>query len=379
MPGPAAALGAGRLAGLAVCNRKTLLWLALLVVGVPLAFVSLLAAMLGGLSATLTAPGAGITYEPSAFALADIPSAYLGTYQQAGSSYGVGWEYLAAIGQIESDHGRGSAAGIRSGVNFAGCCAGPMQFLIIGVGGGTWGAYGVDADDDGRRDVYDPDDAIAGAASYLRASGAPSDWDRAIFAYNHAGWYVQKVKDLAERYRGAPIGPDALPAGSGSSQALPLEESWLLQVPGSRVVCDRRIVADVQLLLERYKMTATACYSAGGPHKALGEHPLGLAIDAVPAAGGSWDLLAKAAHDFGWRDICGPSGCAGQLPSPFRFIGWNGYPGHGDPAHAGAQAHLHFSWQHTPALPGTPAARVQTLLPAAAPDTPRSPRPPTRP
>ncbi len=373
MAGPAAALGAGRLAGLAVSNRKTLLWLLLLALGVPLAFVSLLAAMLGGLSATLTAPGAGITYEPSAFALSDIPSAYLATYQQAASTYGVGWEYLAAIGQIESDHGRGPGVGIRSGENSAGA-GGPMQFIAS-----TWRQYGVDANSDGRTDRYDPEDAIPAAASYLRASGAPADWDRAIFAYNHAAWYVQKVKDLAERYRGAPIGADALPAGSGSSQALPLGKSWLQQVPGSGVTCDRRIVADVQLLLERYKMTATACYSVGGPHKALGEHPLGLAVDLVPGPGGSWDLLAKAAHDFGWRDSCGVSGCAGALPSPFRFIGWNGYPGHGDPAHVGARAHLHFSWQHTPALPGSPAARVQTLLAAAAPDTPSSPRPLTRP
>ena len=109
------------------------------------------------------------------------------------------------------------------------------------------------------------------------------------------------------------------------------------------------------------------CYSAGGPHKALGEHPIGLATDLVPGRGGSWELLAKAARDFGWRESCGSTGCAGQLPAPFRFIGWNGYPGHGDPAHVGAKAHLHFSWQHTPTLPGTPAARVQTLLPAAAP------------
>ena len=133
MPAPAAAaLGAGRLAGLALSNRRMLLWLALLVFGVPLAFVALLAAMLGGLSATLTAPGGAGAYQPSAFAISDIPAAYLVTYQQAASTYGVGWEYVAAIGKIESNHGRGSAPGIRSGVNFAGCCAGPMQFLITG-------------------------------------------------------------------------------------------------------------------------------------------------------------------------------------------------------------------------------------------------------
>ena len=279
MPAPAAALGAGRLAAGALGERRTLLWLLLVVFGIPLAFIAVLAAMIGGLSGTLGAPGAGISYEPSVYARGDIPPAYLVTYQAAGVAYGVGWEYLAAIGKIESDHGRGSAAGIRSGVNFAGCCAGPMQFSIIGSGGGTWGAYGVDGDDDGRRDVYDPDDAIPAAANYLTASGAPADWDRALFAYNHSARYVADVKDLAERYRGDPIGIDGIPAGSGESQTLPIGASWLLAVPGTGAVCDRRIVPDVQLLLERYKMALGDCYSAGGPHKALGEHPLGLATD----------------------------------------------------------------------------------------------------
>jgi hypothetical protein len=366
MPAPAAALGAGRLAGGALANGRTLLWLALVVFGIPLAFIAVLAAMIGGLSATITAPGAGITYEPSAYARSDIPPVYLVTYQTAGGEYGLGWEYLAAIGKIESDHGRGSAAGIRTGVNFAGCCAGPMQFSITGAGGGTWGAYGVDGDDDARRDVYDPDDAIPGAANYLKASGAPAVWDRALFAYNHAAWYVADVTRLAERYRGQPVGIGGNPGGSGESQALAIGASWLLAVPGTGAVCDRRIVPDVELLLERYTMALGHCYAAGGPHSALGEHPLGLAIDVVPGRGGSWELLAEAARDFGWRESCGSTGCAGLLPAPFRFIGWNGYPGHGDPAHVGAKAHLHFSWQHTPTLPGTPAARVQTLLPGAA-------------
>src|SRR5213595_504995 len=109
MPAPAAALGVGRLAAGALGNRRSLLWLLLVVFGVPLGFIAVLAAMIGGLSATLTAPGAGITYEPSAYALVDIPPAYLVTYQAAGSEYGLGWEYLAAIGKIESDHGRGRA------------------------------------------------------------------------------------------------------------------------------------------------------------------------------------------------------------------------------------------------------------------------------
>jgi hypothetical protein len=73
-----------------------------------------------------------------------------------------------------------------------------MQFMPA-----TWRAWGVDADADGTRDPYDQDDAIHSAARYLRASGAPRDWYRAVFSYNHADWYVQQVLALADRYQGA--------------------------------------------------------------------------------------------------------------------------------------------------------------------------------
>ena len=51
----------------------------------------------------------------------------------------------------------------------------------------------MDANGDGRRDPYDPEDAIFAAASYLRASGMPADTAGAIFSYNHADWYVSEV------------------------------------------------------------------------------------------------------------------------------------------------------------------------------------------
>ena len=74
-----------------------------------------------------------------------------------------------------------------------------MQFLA-----GTWATYGVDGDGDGKADRWDPADAIMGAANYLRASGAPGDYRRAIFAYNHADWYVEEVERWAAKYRGPP-------------------------------------------------------------------------------------------------------------------------------------------------------------------------------
>ncbi len=123
--------------------------------------------------------------EPAAPELVSgIPAAYLRLYVQAGRRYGVDWAVLAGIGRVECDHGEDPAASCtqEGAVNSAGA-GGPAQFLA-----GTWAAYGVDADGDGRADRWDPADAIFSMANYLRASGAPGDYPAAIYAYNHAWW-----------------------------------------------------------------------------------------------------------------------------------------------------------------------------------------------
>ncbi len=154
----------------------------------------------------------GAVYGVSAFALADIPPDYLRLYQAAAQADGLDWAVLAGIGKVESDHGRGRAPGIRSGANFLGCCGGPMQFFFTPFPGrlaadakntSTWGAYGVDGNDDGYKDVWDPADAIPSAAKYLKASGAPGDYRAAIWAYNHLASYYVEVMDYAARYRGS--------------------------------------------------------------------------------------------------------------------------------------------------------------------------------
>jgi hypothetical protein len=139
---------------------------------------------------------------PSATARADIPGNYLELYEAAGAKYGIDPWILAAIGSIETDHGRSTAPGVRSGVNSYGCCAGPMQFSVVGSPS-TWDTYGVDGDGDGRKSPYDPADAIPAAARYLVAAGAPGDYHAAIFAYNHAIWYVNEVLAKADEYRSA--------------------------------------------------------------------------------------------------------------------------------------------------------------------------------
>ncbi len=121
-----------------------------------------------------------------------IPPFLLSIYQAAGIQYGVPWEILAAINEIETDYGR------NLNVSTAGA-TGWMQFMPS-----SWQAYGVDANEDGRKDPYNPVDAIFAAGRYLKAAGADEDLRKAIFAYNHADWYVNSVLTRARFIAGLP-------------------------------------------------------------------------------------------------------------------------------------------------------------------------------
>ena len=50
---------------------------------------------------------------PSRAAVTDIPAGYLRLYRTAGARYRVPWPVLAAIGKVESDHGRVRLPGVR--------------------------------------------------------------------------------------------------------------------------------------------------------------------------------------------------------------------------------------------------------------------------
>jgi hypothetical protein len=138
---------------------------------------------------------------PSRAATADIPATYRRLYLVgARRCRGLSWAVLAAIGKVESDHGRAQLPGVRSGWNAAGA-AGPMQFGIgQGRAGNAWARYGGDFDQNGRVSVYDPGDAIPAAARYLCAAGAPRRLNGALYAYNHSWTYVTRVKRLARGY-----------------------------------------------------------------------------------------------------------------------------------------------------------------------------------
>jgi murein DD-endopeptidase MepM/ murein hydrolase activator NlpD len=118
----------------------------------------------------------------------EIPPFLLPIYQACGTEYGVPWQVLASINKIETGFGT------NLNVSSAGAM-GWMQFIPS-----SWEMYGVDANGDGRKDPYNPVDAICAAGNYLKAAGAEQDLYGAIFAYNHADWYVQEVLLYAKAY-----------------------------------------------------------------------------------------------------------------------------------------------------------------------------------
>ena len=140
-----------------------------------------------------------------------IPANYLKWFQKVGLQYNISWTILAGIGKVESDDGRTTLTGVISGSNNFGA-AGPMQIGIDSASGNQWGGAPVhaasevvngvatDEDGDGIASVYDPADAIAGAAKYLVEHGAQQNIPAAIFAYNHADWYVEEVLSWASTY-----------------------------------------------------------------------------------------------------------------------------------------------------------------------------------
>jgi cell wall-associated NlpC family hydrolase len=205
----------GRIAALVAIGAVGLLVLGLAIAGAGImGGGSLLFASGQGCTGGSSPGGTAVTAAQPATSTAgrnSIPANFLRLYQQTGHKYGVPWVMLAGIGKVESNHGRTTLPGVRSGANAFGA-AGPMQIGISGAAGNTWGGPPVhpaglpvagvatDANSDGSASVYDPADAIAGAAKYLLGHGVLSDPAGAVFAYNHLASYVQAVLSWAGAY-----------------------------------------------------------------------------------------------------------------------------------------------------------------------------------
>ncbi len=212
-------------------------------------------------SAGCSGQQAGTAGQPAAGPKAEsIPAGYLFWYHKVGLQYGVPWTILAGIGTVESNNGQTSLPGVHSGQNGFGA-AGPMQIGIGGQAGNVWGGLpvhpasevvnGVATDEDGGpdADVYDPADAIAGAARYLLAAQVQTNPSAAIFAYNHLQSYVQSVLYYAGVYAGGrySVVSAAMPSGSTAAGCTTATGSVLSIAAPSQVVATAIAYAEQQL------------------------------------------------------------------------------------------------------------------------------------
>jgi hypothetical protein len=204
LPGQAAQVAERAVkANVAIAAAPAILIVAVLVV----TLIAIIGAIGGGASsaaATCTGDG-GSTAAPTAATAPTTPNAppanLIPIYQAASTAAGLnpqGPAILAGINRVETGFG------VNLGPSSAGA-VGWMQFEPS-----TWEAYGVDANGDGVKDPNNPEDAIFAAARLLKANGAPQNWFKAIFAYNHATWYVNEVEGFAHTYA-----PDVPPKETG--------------------------------------------------------------------------------------------------------------------------------------------------------------------
>ena len=161
----------------------------------------------GGIGFELPGPGtprlASLNNPPT-----PIPAKIKALYTAAADRYHLPWTLLAGIGMEETGHGAHTATSTAG-------AQGLMQFMPA-----TWAAYGVDGDGDGHADIHTAADSIYSAANYLTASGVTAGVEgvrRAIFAYNHADWYVNDVLYYAAAYGGGIVPGDPSDCGPGGS------------------------------------------------------------------------------------------------------------------------------------------------------------------
>ncbi|HEX8714618.1 MAG TPA: lytic transglycosylase domain-containing protein, partial [Solirubrobacteraceae bacterium] len=177
------------------------------------------AANIGALAAEL----AGSAASAQALDFYRIPLFLLPIYQAAAVQYGVPWQILAAINEIETNYGTDLSVSTAGAVGW-------MQFMPA-----TWIQYGVDALNSGYADPYNPVDAIFAAARYLRAAGAATDLHGAILAYNHSEEYVKSVLLRAKLISSYPKAVIATLTGLTDGE-LPISSkhvTWGALAPGS--------------------------------------------------------------------------------------------------------------------------------------------------
>jgi Peptidase family M23/Transglycosylase SLT domain len=201
----------------------------LVVLTTPLMVLFGIVVIIGGAGTDNAAAAGQAVFNPSDQALADISPGLLTIYIEAASScVGLPWQVVAAIGKVESNHGRFGGSTVRAdgivsppiiGIALDGSngtaiigdtdkgtydgdavwdrAVGPMQFIPS-----SWAIFGVDGNGDGRRDPHNMYDAVPATVKHLCPSGTVGDIEAAVFAYNRSSYYVALVLDWTARYSG---------------------------------------------------------------------------------------------------------------------------------------------------------------------------------
>jgi hypothetical protein len=285
--------------------------------------------------------------QPSQRARDDIPRQLLPIYRAAADTCpGLPWTVLAAIGKLESDHGRSTARGVSSGASSEGT-AGPMQLGIGGKAGNVLARYAVDGTGDGIADVYNPADAIFTAANFLCRNGAQggADLRRAVLAYGHADRYLDRVSKIATSYEALapspPAGPTSPPKGRFVGPNTP---SYQRLTPTTK-----RLYAKVS---QTFHTRSIGGWRAVGSVEGS-DHPHGRAIDVMV------DYPSPAGRALGWRIARWAVAYADRLDVKYvifngriwtRTRGWHGYRHPADPCNCNHTLrhddHVHISERH---------------------------------
>jgi Transglycosylase SLT domain len=285
--------------------------------------------------------------QPSQRARGDIPAQLLPIYRAAADTCpGLPWSVLAAIGKLETDHGRSTARGVTAGTSASGT-AGPMQIGIGGKAGNVLARYAVDGTGDGIADVYNPADAIYTAANYLCRNGAQggADLRRAILAYGHADRFVDRVTKVATGYEALGPPPAAGPAPPAKGRFVgPNTPSYQRLTPATK-----RLYATVS---QTFNTRSIGGWRAVGSVPGS-DHPHGRAIDVMVA------YPSRSGHLLGWRIARWAVANADRFDVKYvifngriwtRTRGWHGYQHPADPCNCNHTLrhddHVHISVRH---------------------------------
>ena len=222
-----------------------------------------------------------------------VPARIKNLYAAAATRYRVPWALLAGVGMEETAHGRNtstSSAGAR----------GLMQFMP-----GTWRIYGTDGDGDGRAIITNDADSVMSASHYLATTGATraSGVRKALFAHNHATWYINDVLYYAHHYETGSNGTTetgevSCNQSADGGDAGPVPDGPNGPCPPSGSAAERGLKPNALRALRCVKQAFPWITWMGGVGKRnnVSDHPYGRAIDfMIPA----WNTAAGRAR--GWQ------------------------------------------------------------------------------